>query len=128
MIVSFNSLNSMRMWMIDPATMCRRHLLGEHVECHMISGTINKGKGIQGYLDKGLIETHSLVSRHAELAGEMLKRGYRHNSPLVFRTQAGSGKVDRAASEADLRSRCQECRTLKQRLDHGTKKVRGPRL
>ena len=33
----------MRMWMIDPKLLCRKHLLGEHLEIHMFVGTINKG-------------------------------------------------------------------------------------
>lgn len=38
----------MRMWMVDPATMCDRHLLGEHAEIHMAIGTIAKGRSVAG--------------------------------------------------------------------------------
>lgn len=31
----------MRMWMVDPKIMCRKHLLGEHLELHMLAGCIN---------------------------------------------------------------------------------------
>ena len=41
----------MRMWMVNPEILCRKHLLGEHVELHMLVGWIIKGKSIQGYLD-----------------------------------------------------------------------------
>jgi hypothetical protein len=71
----------MRMWMIDPKYMCRKHLLGEHVEIHMIIGAIKKNKNLQGFFDKKLIEINSIITRHDELVFEMIKRGYNHNSP-----------------------------------------------
>ena len=40
----------MRMWMVDPKKMCRKHLLGEHVEIHMMVGTLLKGRSIDGFL------------------------------------------------------------------------------
>ena len=36
----------MRMWLVPPSHMCRKHLLGEHVELHMLLGTLKKGKSI----------------------------------------------------------------------------------
>ena len=45
----------MRMWMVDPKIMCRKHLLGEHVEHHMFVGTINKRISIVGYLRDNLL-------------------------------------------------------------------------
>lgn len=33
----------MRMWLVPPSHMCRKHLLGEHVELHMLLGTLKKG-------------------------------------------------------------------------------------
>jgi hypothetical protein len=46
-----------RMWGIDERFMCRQQLLGEHVEMHMIAGSIKRGKSIEGYTLNGLIET-----------------------------------------------------------------------
>lgn len=63
--------------MVDPAVLCRKHLLGEHVECHMFVGAILKGISLAGYKAKGLIEIHNLKLRHEALSREMLKRGYR---------------------------------------------------
>lgn len=40
----------MRMWMLPPETMCRKHLLGEHVELHMLLGTMKRGRRIDGFL------------------------------------------------------------------------------
>ena len=31
----------MRMWMVNPGFMCNKHLLGEHVECHMLVGHLH---------------------------------------------------------------------------------------
>ena len=33
----------MKMWGVLPATMYAQHLLGEHVELHIIVGTLNRG-------------------------------------------------------------------------------------
>ena len=52
----------MRMWMIDPKMLCKKHLLGEHVELHMFVGTINKNKKLDGYKKNGLVEV--IVCRH----------------------------------------------------------------
>ena len=102
----------MRMWMVDTGTMCRNHLLGEHVECHMFVGAVKRGKNIQGYLDKGLLEIHNLKKRHDQLAAEMQKRGYRHNSPIEFSCEQKSGEIDPEQSAALLYGRCRECRRL----------------
>jgi hypothetical protein len=72
----------MRMWNVKTKTMCRQHLLGEHLEMHMFAGCLNKGINIEGYLN-GLVETDKLVERHRELVKEMRKRGYKHNSPIL---------------------------------------------
>ena len=46
----------MRMWMVPPSKMCRQHLLGEHVEIHMLVGTMRKGKSMQGFYDNRLVD------------------------------------------------------------------------
>ena len=72
----------MRMWMINPKILCKQHLLGEHVEIHMLVGTINLNKSINGYIKKGLVEVHNLYSRHEELVEEMKNRRFNHFSNL----------------------------------------------
>lgn len=72
----------MRMWMVDPRIMCKQHLLGEHAEIQMFIGTISRGKSVRGYLEKGLLEVHSLYARHEELVEEMKRRGYNHSSGI----------------------------------------------
>jgi hypothetical protein len=72
----------MRMWQIPPKLLCRKHLIGEHVEMHMFIGTIKKGKSIKGYLDKGLVDVPDIIYRHNNLAEEMISRGYNHKSEM----------------------------------------------
>lgn len=35
----------MRMWVVNPKILCRKHLLGEHVELHMATGHLQRGRG-----------------------------------------------------------------------------------
>lgn len=107
----------MRMWMISPALLCRKHLLGEHNELHMIAGSISRGKTLDGFVRNGLLEPTALLRRHEALALEMGARGYRHASPLQEYVEALSmypehireAKVDMDISLADLHARCQDC-------------------
>ena len=100
----------MRMWMVDPGLLCNAHLLGEHVETHMFVGTISKGGSLRGYVERGLVETSRLRERHDGLAGEMQRRGMRHDSPLPDFTDPGLGKVSIERSLHDLAERCPRCR------------------
>lgn len=100
----------MRMWNVDPKLMCRKHLLGEHVEMHMFAGSILKNKSIQGYLDKGLVEVHRIAQRHDELAAEMERRGFRHCSPMIDDCPSfKAGSVDPQANLLELARRCPDC-------------------
>ena len=102
----------MRMWMVDPRRMCSQHLLGEHVELHMLVGSLRKGRSLTGFVANGLIEVHSVRARHAQLVREMKRRGFRHRSPLPSFTARRLGRVIRSKSLADLAERCKECRGL----------------
>lgn len=115
----------MRMWNVQPSVMCRKHLLGEHVEMHMFAGCINKGKNISGYIDKGLVEISKINGRHEELALEMKRRCYKHSSPCpkIDVIKAVEGMVDISKSRAELARRCPECKRLqkkyKKRFENG---------
>ena len=100
----------MRQWHVDPAMMCRKHLLGEHVEHHMFVASIIKGRSINGYIKDGLIEVHTLFERHDELVKEMIRRGYNHASPLSYVRLYKSGKVNRDSNLVELARRCEACR------------------
>lgn len=108
----------MRMWMVPPTIMCRKHLLGEHVEHHMFVGTLNKGVSVAGYLRDNLLEPMALIDRHAALATEMIKRGYKHISELSMPRAVWTNlsfeerwtTIDRKSALAELVDRCPECR------------------
>ena len=101
----------MRMWLVDPAGMCRQHLLGEHVELHMLVGTLERGKSIQGFLDGGLIDTSKIRARHTDLTVEMMFRGYKHKSPLSFVHDDPDGYVDVDGNLEELHRRCEDCKS-----------------
>lgn len=102
----------MRMWMVNPKLMCRKHLLGEHVELHMLVGSIKRGQSLQGFVDNGLIDTAKIQKRHDDLVKEMERRGYNHKSPLVYKDKLHIGKVDSKHSLNELSRRCESCREL----------------
>lgn len=96
----------MRMWMLPPETMCRKHLLGEHVELHMLLGSLRRGKNIDGFLAGKLVDPRRMFRRHEELVLEMERRGYRHASPLdeaecetLARRYGRTGHGDRCRSQ-----------------------------
>ena len=108
----------MRMWMIDPKILCRKHLLGEHVELHMIVGSLRKKKSIKGFIKSNCIEPQSIALRHAQLVEEILSRGYNHKSSLeveenlldYLTTEDREVKVNVGSSLEDLTNRCADCR------------------
>lgn len=102
----------MRTWMIPPQLMCRKHLLGEHVELHMMVGSIKRGLSIAGFVRDELIDTAMLKDRHDIIALEMTARGYNHNSPLEYDDVLGVGRVDPMRSIGELHRRCADCREL----------------
>jgi hypothetical protein len=101
----------MRQWLCDPKILCRKHLLGEHVEIHMFVGHINKGKKVTKFLSNNLLEVESLESRHEELVKEMESRGYKHNSPFqgLLPHNIPDTKIDKVAALTELVNRCPEC-------------------
>jgi hypothetical protein len=96
--------------------MCRKHLLGEHVECHMFAATLNKKRNISGFIRNNLLEPLSLFKRHEALVKEMLSRGYKHISDLpkynldYLNNDIIHYKVCVQDSLKELKSRCNDCR------------------
>jgi hypothetical protein len=107
----------MRMWMVPPRHLCRRHLLGEHVELHMLAGSIGRGRSLAGFVEGGLIEPASAAARHGALVREMRARGYRHSSDdlnglaalVLYPPAVRWARVDVATAWADLLARCPDC-------------------
>ena len=99
------------MWDVDPNKLCRKHLLGEHVEMHMFAGTIRKGISIAGYIKNGLVNPFMITIRHDQLAEEMKKRGYNHQSDLDFSSYGLELiPIDIEANGKELTRRCPECK------------------
>lgn len=106
-----------RMWMVDPARMCRKHLVAEHHECHVFLGRFVKGLKVDGYVKSNLLEPEALVERHDALVAEMQARGYGHSSPMSAVDVADVirwhplrwATIDRTAAKAELVSRCPDC-------------------
>jgi hypothetical protein len=102
----------MRMWMVDPRKMCDQHLLGEHVELHMLVGTLVRKKSVAGFVENKLIEVHNVRRRHAELVKEMTRRGMKHRSPLPAFRAVRLGSVDPRLNLRELARRCRACCAL----------------
>ena len=115
----------MRLWMVDPSTMCRQHLLGEHCECHMFYGAMKKGTKMDGYVNKHYLEVRSLQKRHDDLAIELVNRGYNHKSPLIVESCVLDSLSDFVRNSlmnehmgmVDLHTRCNECRIKYQKYN-----------
>jgi len=106
----------MRMWFVDPETMCDKHLLGEHYECHVALGAIVKDTPQwRSFVRKGLILPGELQNRHDELVTEMQKRGFVHKSPMcapewVSRFDRFFPECADMAAHVLLFQRCTTCR------------------
>lgn len=100
------------MWCIDPKLLCKSHLLGSHFEIHKMIGNLKyTGKWTLNLTNAGYLEPQNAQQRHDELAEEMLKRGYKHESPLIINgMKLPVGHVDSDKSLSDLLSRCKECK------------------
>ena len=75
----------MRIWDVEPALLCRAHLLGEHRELHAVWAILTQDKrGYRGHPEVRRWEGRlaALYARHEAEVAEMLGRGYRHASPL----------------------------------------------
>jgi hypothetical protein len=103
------------MWMTDPKLMCRQHLLGEHVELHMLAGAIAKGTNLNGFVANNCLQFSDINNRHDELVAEMKARNYNHKSLLSKITNNNysdyilNSRVDIEQSLKDLMQRCKKC-------------------
>ena len=82
----------MRIWDVDPALLCRQHLLGEHRELHAVWTILtNDRRGYRNHPETRRWEGRlaALARRHEQLVTEMSRRGYDHRSPLDMRLATG---------------------------------------
>lgn len=89
----------MRIWDVDPALLCRQHLLGEHREPHGLWNILVIRGGEGGYSRhpetlRWVGKAHALYDRHEALVREMKRRGYVHRSPLDASLAEGSSVQD----------------------------------
>jgi ribosomal protein L44E len=99
------------MWLVAPEKMCRKHLLGEHLELHMLAGCLEKGKNIRGFIEHGFVDPSLLLRRHEQVVKEMERRGYNHCSPIGnLPRDTEKGHIDSGANRVELCRRCAECR------------------
>ena len=83
----------MRIWDVDPALLCRKHLLGEHRELHGLWNILVHGKvGYSFHPETRRWQGRlaALHRRHEQLVEEMHRRGYEHASPLPIELATGS--------------------------------------
>ena len=78
-------IDTMRIWDIEPALLCRKHLLGEHRELHAVRSILTQDR--KGYArHPETLRWHgrlaALYTRHESLVAEITRRGYRHATPL----------------------------------------------
>ena len=107
----------MRMWLVNPRLMCRQHLLGEHVELHMLVGCIVRGTSLAGYIEQGLIDTALIERRHLELVREIKRRGYAHGSELPAFKALAAGRIDAVGNLLELKRRCNSCAARMKRCE-----------
>lgn len=102
----------MRQWHVDPKIMCDQHLLGEHVEHHMMVGSINRKRSLGKHLTLGQIDPSTILSRHSVIVREMQYRGMKHSSPLpeFVVPKNAKGKIDKEANRKELLRRCPKCK------------------
>lgn len=106
----------MRMWAIPAELLCKKHLIGEHGEIHKHKHNFVKKHSIKKRIFPIVqIEPNEMENRHNELALEMTKRGYNHNSPYELPDLSYLDDSERYAkanitiSLIDLHERCVEC-------------------
>jgi len=109
----------MRQWLINPEFLCRKHLMGEHIESHMFLGCIKKEISLKGYIEKGLVEIHNIKKRHDELADEMKRRNYNHKTPMENLDLPIIGFVNSEQNISELKKRCSDCRKRIERIIDG---------
>jgi hypothetical protein len=92
----------MRIWDVEPALLCRSHLLGEHRELHAVWNIHTLGRtGYSRHPEtlrwRGKLA--ALRARHEALVREMARRGYAHRSPLDRALATGRAVQDSFVDE-----------------------------
>lgn len=114
----------MRMWMLEPVLLCKKHLLGAHGELHKHRHNFVKQHKMDGRMEPVVqIEPKSMKVQHDKLAAEMIQRGYNHKSPYeqpdisYLPEKYQVAEVDTDISIRDLMERCPDCK--RRIMEHG---------
>jgi Pyrimidine dimer DNA glycosylase len=94
----------MRIWDVDPARLCRSHLVGEHREIHAVWTILTEGRS--GYARHPEVrrwdgKLAALYARHETVVAEMARRGYGHRSPLDAGLATGAERQDQQLASTD---------------------------
>jgi pyrimidine dimer DNA glycosylase len=94
----------MRIWDVDPARLCRAHLVGEHREIHAVWTILTEGRS--GYARHPEVrrwdgKLAALYARHEAVVAEMERRGYGHRSPLDPALATGADRQDQQLAYTD---------------------------
>lgn len=111
-----------RLWMVPTVTLCRKHLVAEHHECHVFLGKLTKRQKLDGFIAGNLFALADLHARHENLVAEMQARGYRHLTPFPpadVVSKLGDylpphPPVQRELAASALHARCPDCKALKE--------------
>jgi hypothetical protein len=109
-----------RLWIVDPATLCRQHLVAEHHESHVFLGKLKLRHKLDGYISAGLFALDDLRVRHEAVVAEMERRGMQHKTPFPAIDEvlalgaylSPHPPIDPDFSLTELHRRCPECRQL----------------
>ncbi len=89
----------------------------------MFLGTLKKKISVKGYLNKNLFEPLSLKERHDSLVKEMLRREFKHKSPLEFTEEVFNYlegdkfiKINKETAKQELLRRCPKCGELNHKI------------
>lgn len=132
----------MRHWLVRPELMCSKHLLGEHLECHMFLGSMRGNKSLDGFYEGGLFFGPAFLEhRHRQLKA-FIEGHHTEITPIRIAeaTAPWSGKpvmygrktyhdlpITKAVikeSRTTLLSRCGYCRSLHLRAKREGEKFR----
>jgi hypothetical protein len=96
-----------RRWGNDPKRLSWLRLNGAHKETHQAAGCLRCGKykQLRGHIRKGQVAVHLLKVYHDQLAEEMLRRGYNHNSPFPYHDLPKMGFLDIEENKKELKRR-----------------------
>lgn len=94
----------MRIWDVPPRHLCRQHLLGEHRELHGLWNILTlqkRGYSAHPETRRWIGRLAALHGRHEALVEEMIRRGYRHATPLDPALATGSPVQERMIDDLE---------------------------